>query len=70
MPPYERDTRGWKAFFALLMVLQIIAIGVMWRTYDAVSAVTAKSNLNEYKIEQVIFPQLRQHEDQLRRLRP
>lgn len=69
MPPAESiRTQGWKFFFGLLMVLQVIAIGVMWRTYDAVQQVTASSSLNTYKIDYVIFPKLREHDDQLRKL--
>jgi hypothetical protein len=68
MPPTTDTDRGWKAFFALLMVLQVIALGVMWRTYDAVSSVSKKSDLSEYKIDHVISPLLKNHDDRLYRL--
>lgn len=68
MHPSNDSDRGWKAFFALLMVLQVIAIGVMWRTYDAVQLTGKKTDLSEFKIDQVITPLLRNHDDRIYKL--
>jgi hypothetical protein len=69
MPPLDTSSdRGWKAFFALLMILQIIALGVMWRTYDTVQASDRLSTMSEYKIEHVILPAIRNHDGRLQYL--
>lgn len=69
MPPGESiRTLGWKFFFGLLMLFQIVALGVMWRTYDAVANVKAESALTTYKVNDVVLPELREHRGRLDRL--
>jgi len=68
MPPVDSSTNaGWKAFFALLMLLQVIALGVMWRTYDSVTSTAAKVELHEYILNNKVLPDLARHEIELRK---
>lgn len=62
MPPQlasnQRET-GWRAFFALLMLLQVIALGVMWRTYDALQEALRLTALHDYQIREEIRPAIK-----------
>lgn len=57
MPPVASTAQlGWKAFFALLAFMQIVGLGVMWRTYDAVQKTSGLTALHDYQITQEIKP--------------
>ena len=51
---------GWKAFFACLAIMQMIALGVMWRTYDAVTTTSARVQLHDYQIREEIKPAIKE----------
>jgi hypothetical protein len=60
MPPVnDQNNYGWKAFFSLLMVLQVIAIGVMWRTYDTVTQTAKKVELHDYILKEHVLPKIK-----------
>lgn len=70
MPPSKESAGlGWKAFFGLLMLMQIVGVGVMWRTYDAVSALTEAKVKNEVMVNNVILPTLARHDNAIERLK-
>lgn len=61
MPPHAQSPEtqlGWKAFFSLLAVMQVIGLGVMWRTYDLVSETSNMTRMHEYQIKEEIRPDL------------
>lgn len=63
MPPYGPNGSaqlGWKAFFALLALMQVIALGVMWRTYDAVSEMSRITTIHDYQIREEIKPAIKE----------
>lgn len=60
MPPSNIQGLGWKFFFGLLAFLQVIAIGVLWRTYDTVSEANKLTALHDYQINNVILPDIRE----------
>lgn len=68
MPPSAKESLGWKAFFALLAILQVIGIGALWRTVDSLSYLTEISNRNDIRIREVILPKLLEHDQQIDRL--
>jgi hypothetical protein len=71
MPPQNNDSdRGWKAFFSLLMILQVVGVAIMWRTYDAIRDTGRKADKTELQVEQVIYPKLQDHEERIRKLEP
>jgi predicted MFS family arabinose efflux permease len=60
MPPVNQSNQvGWKAFFALLGVCQMVLLGVMWRTYDAVSESAKLTTIHEYQIREEIRPAIK-----------
>lgn len=59
MPPHTQSSEnqlGWKAFFSLLALMQVIGLGVVWRTYDAVSETTSTVRMHDYQIKEEIRP--------------
>jgi hypothetical protein len=56
---------GWKAFFSLLALMQVIGLGVVWRTYDAVSETAVVSKMHDYQIKEEIRPRLQRLERNL-----
>lgn len=60
LPDYTHTALGWKAFFALLAILQVIVIGVVWRTYDAVSTTARLAERHEYQISEELKPAIRE----------
>lgn len=71
MPPsYNNDKAqlGWRLFFGLLMLLQVVALGVMWRTYDAIGAVREQSALTAYKVNEMVTPELREQKNRIEAL--
>jgi hypothetical protein len=72
MPPSNMNQvsgLGWKFFFALLMVLQVVATGVMWRTYDAVQETAKVGAKNSATLELLVIPSITRHDAQLEKLR-
>lgn len=70
MPPVHVSGNaqlGWKAFFALLALMQVIALGVMWRTYDAVSDMSRITTIHDYQIREEIKPAIRELQGAVRR---
>lgn len=62
MPPSPNVSNlGWKAFFALLALMQGISTVVLFRTYDAVQESQRANLIQDYKINEVIIPALRIH---------
>ena len=61
-------TGGWKLFYATLLFIQIIGVGVLWRTYDSISSMTEKVQLNAIRIEQIIVPAIARNDDRIDRL--
>jgi hypothetical protein len=68
MPPIHKTGAadlGWKAFFSLLAIMQVVALGVMWRTYDAVTNTAQKQFLLQYKVDEVQGPAIRDLQGQM-----
>ncbi len=71
MPPVTRDDHdkrnlGWKLFFGLLMFIQLVGVGVLWRTYDAITATRALTAQVTLKVDEVVIPKLTDHEQRIR----
>ncbi len=64
MPPHVQPENqlGWKAFFSLLALMQIVGLGVVWRTYDAVSETSGITKMHDYQIKEEIRPRLQRLE--------
>jgi hypothetical protein len=62
MPPHAQQSPetqlGWKAFFTLLALMQVIGLGVVWRTYDAVSETSVITKMHDYQIKEEIRPDI------------
>jgi membrane protein implicated in regulation of membrane protease activity len=62
MPPVDKHGSaqlGWKAFFALFAIVQVVSLGVMWRTYDAVQSSSNLAILHDYQINKEIVPAIK-----------
>lgn len=60
MPPLNQSNQvGWKAFFGLLGICQVVLLGVMWRTYDAVVEAAKLTTIHEYQIREEIRPAIK-----------
>ena len=68
MPNDIKESIGWKAFFALFTILQIIGIGAMWRTVDGLTELTQLANRNDIRIREVILPKLLESSERISHL--
>ena len=68
MPPAPHSGLGWRLFFGLLMVLQVIGIGVMWRTYDAIGTNDKAVLIINYRLDAEVKPTLQRHGEAIEKL--
>jgi hypothetical protein len=72
MPPSNNNSNkgdlGWKFFFATLMVIQVIGVGILWRTYDAITETRSHTAANTLKITEIIYPKITDHETRIKKL--
>lgn len=50
------------------MLMQTVATGVIWRTYDAVQKTSQQGELTQYKVDHVLTPRVERLEQQARRV--
>lgn len=69
MPPAynaeQHNRNGWKVAMGMLMLGQAIALGAMWRTYDAITDLKSETITLRTRLDADIRPTLDRHERKL-----
>ncbi len=72
MPPRHNESpssvTGWKVAMGLLMLMQTVALGVMWRTFDAISELRKESTIATYQLNHEVKPILAEHKSKIEEL--
>lgn len=66
--PSELNSYLWKALLSVLTLMQAIGLGVMWRTYDALTETRDLTRETQQRQVEVIVPRLERVEREVYRL--